>query len=295
MTSCYLLCKTELTLMFSPYTDPHFTTFSGQLFSYQGECELVMVHSSGFASGKGIDIHIRTTRIDRKVHYSFISGIAIQIGTDVFEVKPDGSVIIDGSLVPDVSSFAGFSVIKSLQGKKKQIIQYDLLLSSSNGATDTAQRNVRVRANKKTGMLYVSVGGKFHDSVGLLGAPDKNELLARDGVTDMTGDWKAYGEEWQVRSTEPKLFQESSAPQHPAPPVYEMSAKKTSRIRRRLMEDSENAEVTMEDSENAEVTMKNAETTCAMFQGLKKQFCIEDAMAIIDLVDDFDAEDIFLY
>ena len=284
MTSCYLLCKTELTLMFSPYTDPHFTTFSGQLFSYQGECELVMVHSSGFASGKGIDIHIRTTRIDRKVHYSFISGIAIQIGTDVFEVKPDGSVIIDGSLVPDVSSFAGFSVIKSLQGKKKQIIQYDLLLSSSNGATDTAQRNVRVRANKKTGMLYVSVGGKFHDSVGLLGAPDKNELLARDGVTDMTEDWKAFGEEWQVRSTEPKLFQESRAPQHPVPPVYEMSVKKTSMIRRRLIEDSENA-----------VTMKNAETACAMFQGLKKQFCIEDAMAIIDLVDDFDAEDIFLY
>ena len=83
-----------------------------------------------------------------------------------------------------------------------------------------------------------------------------------------------------MRSTEPKLFQESRAPQHPVPPVYEMSVKKTSMIRRRLIEDSENA-----------VTMKNAETACAMFQGLKKQFCIEDAMAI----EDFDAEDILLY
>jgi hypothetical protein len=40
--------------------DPHFKTWRGQHFDFHGECDLVLLHSSEFGSGLGLDIHIRT-------------------------------------------------------------------------------------------------------------------------------------------------------------------------------------------------------------------------------------------
>jgi hypothetical protein len=40
--------------------DPHFKTWQGQHYDYHGECDLVLLHSSEFGSGLGLDVHIRT-------------------------------------------------------------------------------------------------------------------------------------------------------------------------------------------------------------------------------------------
>jgi len=34
----------------------------------------------------------------------------------------------------------------------------------------------------------------------------KGFLLARDGATNLAGEWNTFGEEWQVHNNEPKLF-----------------------------------------------------------------------------------------
>ena len=56
-------------------------------------------------------------------------------------------------------------------------------------------------------------------------ASDQDRMLARDGETDLKHQWNALGEQWQVRSNTPKLFQENRAPQYPQGCVYESSAR----------------------------------------------------------------------
>ena len=69
-------------------------------------------------------------------------------------------------------------------------------------------KSIQIRANLKTGMLFVDMIGNFNDSVGLMGRAGitKGFLLARDGATNLAGEWNTFGEEWQVHNNEPKLF-----------------------------------------------------------------------------------------
>jgi hypothetical protein len=123
-------------------------------------------------------------------------------------------------------------------------------------------------------MVFVDVEGHFEGSEGLLGAPmgeDDTGLLSRDGSFDMTGNWNTFGEEWQVLDTEPMLFQERRAPQHPAGCVYESSGKQKN-VRRRLMDDAA-----------TEVTLAIATEACIKAVGNMKDFCVEDVMATGDL------------
>jgi hypothetical protein len=59
-------------------------TWCGQLFDYHGECDLILLQSSTFKSGLGLDVQIRT-KIRRGM--SFISRVALRIGTDVLKVS----------------------------------------------------------------------------------------------------------------------------------------------------------------------------------------------------------------
>lgn len=40
--------------------DPHFKTWAGDYYDYQGQCELKFVSAPDFGNGVGLDIHIRT-------------------------------------------------------------------------------------------------------------------------------------------------------------------------------------------------------------------------------------------
>merc|ERR1719215_2351146 len=77
--------------------DPHFITLSGKGFDYHGKCDLVLISIPNFASGSGIFVHIRTTRMEgRLLSYSYVSGAAVMIGEDVLEVQEDGTLIVNG-------------------------------------------------------------------------------------------------------------------------------------------------------------------------------------------------------
>lgn len=245
-----------------------------------------MMASKEFADGLGIDVHIRTTRVDNPhMSYSYISGTAVKIGTDILEVQDDGSIIVNGEdefLLKDAeaetagTTFAGYPITKTMKGTKRNIFVYDLALD-----VDGGDKSIEIRVNLKTGMIFVDVSGSFpEDTVGLLGSPHHDALLARDGKTDLTGDWNTFGEEWQVQSDEPKLFQDKNrVPQHPAGCIYESQQVKSNlRHRRRLMVDSAGT-----GSDEEATAVEAAEKACVRATGEKKQFCIDDVMATGDL------------
>lgn len=281
---------------FKLFTDPHFTTFAGTTFDYHGECDLVMLSSPSFASGSGLSVHVRTTRMDgRLLSYSYISGAAVAIGHNVLEVQQDGTLIVNG--IPYVhesmsfpTEFATYPFTKNMIGKKKKITQYVLNLSDNN--VDSVKDELKdsdfranpvtitIHANPKTRMLFVKIEGDVQDGIGLLGNPfAKDKLLGRDGVTDMSYDWNTYGEEWQVKDTEPKLFQELRAPQYPETCIYYASdnghMKKTHNLRRRLLNDAEGGIVM--------VSKEAANDACADYVDAFKENCIYDVMIMGDL------------
>ena len=58
------------------FGDPHFQTWSGEYFDYQGACDLVLADSPLFGDGLGFAAHVRTkARFD----YSFIEYAAIKV------------------------------------------------------------------------------------------------------------------------------------------------------------------------------------------------------------------------
>ena len=226
--------------------------------------------------------------------YSYISGAAVKIGPDILEVSEDGEILING--IEDAGDgdtdidAKRYTVKKSFKGRKHNVIAYDIDLGN--------RKSIQIRSNIKNGMMFVDVNGIFEDTVGLLGLssgvtdaldegnPDANALLARDGVTDLTGHWNTFGEEWQVNATDPKLFQKNDRhPQYPMGCLYEVDADHVtqSHIRRRRRR------LTEEEASKARVTLKAASDACAhLLEDQMLKFCVNDIMATgdLDLVDD---------
>jgi hypothetical protein len=262
--------------------DPHFKTFSHDLFSYHGECDIVLMKSADFLRGMGIAIHVRTTRVDRSiVGYSFISGAAVRIGLETFEVRSDGDLFSNGEYVSFHEGAAYslpsvFSISQKFIGRRKQLVQYEFIFNGMDNI-------IRIRSNLNNGMVFVDVGGIYPNNVGLLGSSGEDAdkvLLGRDGVTDFTGEWNSFGEQWQVRDTEPKLFMSEREPQFPKGCLYDSknSFLRQGRKHRRLME-----------VPRSEITVAEATAACSDApEGYKKHFCVDDVMATgdIDLVDD---------
>ncbi len=240
----------------------------------------------GFASGhqEGPTIHIRTTRVERlAAKYSYISGAAIAIGSDILEVLDDGSLIINGEEVSrkmdegvNTTTFHGEVVTRTFRGSKQAIVVYDIPIGARSPIDSTAQ-SVQIRINTNIGMIFLEVNGIYPDNVGMMGNPKlKDSLMARDGSTDLQGLWNNFAEEWQVRNDEPQLFQDKNrTPQYPAGCRYEQSTphphqrggSKSSR-RRRLL------------APHTEVTMRAATEACAgSLNDNKKKYCVDDVMA----------------
>ncbi len=248
--------------------DPHFRTFNEVYFSYHGQCDLVLSRSSDFADGLGLHIHIRTTRVDNPhIAYSYISGVAVRIGSNILEIFENGEFIINGeeSRGFEPVTLSGYNISISVKGSNKRIIVFDLDLFN--------ERSIQIRSNTKNNMLFVDVNGAFVDSEGLLGPlpmEDNKLLLARDGITDLTGYWNTYGEEWQVKDTDFKLFQDGS--RHPQyPNGCEYIADKSHHVRRRLQDT------------NQKVDIGVATKACSHLIDTMRGFCIDDIMATGDV------------
>jgi len=269
--------------------DPHFVSFNNESWSWHGGCTVVLLRSQH----SDIDVHIQTTRVETstKLKYSYISGVAAKIQSDVFEVlSDDGSIIINGGekVLPRESTFEHARVTRSNKGSKKNIIVYDFdLAEEAVGDGDTssggpAKESMQIRANTNTGILYVDFHGSFPDGEGLTGSTSSTALLGRDGKTNFSGHYNSFAEEWQVLNTEQNLFQQPRGPQHPEGCIYDVDSMammqhqqedkkmKTSSIRRRLLDEAKE-----------EVTMEQASDACANVK--RQEFCIMDVMAMADL------------
>jgi cysteine-rich repeat protein len=222
---CSSTCRTE-TGGGGVQGDPHFKTWRGHHFDFHGECDLVLLRSSEFGSGLGLDVHIRT-KLRRDM--SYISSATIRIDTDILEVESQGVYYLNGVAGAELpSEFSGFSFSHTQPTDKQHV--FEVYLGD--------RERIKVKTYKDFVSVLIEQGQSKHfgDSVGLMGDFGKGRMLARDGKT-IFDDANAFGQEWQVLDTEATLFQTVRFPQHPSvctlpPPVQ------ASQLRRRLLESS---------------------------------------------------------
>jgi hypothetical protein len=206
--------------------DPHFRTWRGQHYDYNGECDLIFLQNKEFESGLGMDLHIRT-KIRRDM--SYISSAVLRIGSDVLEVESQGVYYLNGVAGAELpSEFSGFEFSHTQPTDTQHIFEVHL--------------GGRERIKLKTYKDFVSVlieqaqQTHFADSVGLMGNFEYGLKVARDGKTVLE-DANTFGEEWQVLDTDPMLFQMVRLPQYPQkctmPPPQA-----TNMLRRRLSDSS---------------------------------------------------------
>lgn len=208
-----------------------------------------------------------------RMAYSYISGASIKAGLDTIEITSNGDTVVNAKLVTiaegeDLSLLSGRSINKVMKGAKKHIAVITVVVSIGN--------SIQIRLNTNTGIMFVDVYGAFVDGEGLLGAAagtGPTGLFARDGVTDLTGHWNTFAENWQVNGSDAKLFQNSTRyPQYPAGCVYEAEGKATSSLRRRRLMD-----------DDAGVSLDAATSACANAKRQMKDFCISDVLATNDI------------
>jgi hypothetical protein len=232
--------------------DPHFSTWSGEKYDFHGQCDLVLVRNHGFADGLGMDIHIRT-----KIHndWSAVESAAIKIGDEVFEISGREGHWLNGVADPELPAFLGrFEVSVGKPGPNTRRFVVHL----GNG------QKVRITTFKE----FISVAfddlKDFEGSDGLLGAYGTGYKVSRDGKT-IINDWNAFGQEWQVLATDPKLFHVDESPQYPEKCLIPSKVKDVSR--RRL-----NGLVYTE-----------AEEACSHVYGVERDDCIFDVLATADV------------
>jgi hypothetical protein len=204
--------------------DPHFKTWRGQHYDFHGACDLVLLKSSTFESGLGLDVHIRTKM---KRDMSYISSAALRIGEDILEVASKGVYYLNGVEGAELpSEFSGFPFSHTQPNAIQHV--FEIYLGG------------RERVKIKTYKDFVSVlieqaqNEHFGDSAGLMGEFEGGHMIARDGKTVLE-DPNAFGLEWQVRDTEPMLFQDARFPQYPQACTLPLP-KLASQLRRRLSE-----------------------------------------------------------
>jgi YD repeat-containing protein len=192
--------------------------------------------------------------------YSYIESAAVRIGDNVFEVDSFGQYAlddVDGAVLEDPSAnLAGFPVYHYQPNDKENV--FDIVVD------EMKQANITLHAFKDLVSVKLREGEDtdfYWNSSGLLGSIE-GKMLARDGVTTMT-DVNAFGQEWQVRDTDPKLFRTARPPQYPE--KCRLPSDNIAAIpKRRLGE--------------RKVTREDAEKACARLDGDRKTNCIFDGM-----------------
>ena len=190
--------------------------------------------------------------------YSYVETAALQIGDEVLEVSSYGGHILNG--VEDAklpNTLSGYKVTHEKTSKNGityavYIGEYDRILLRN------FKKFVAVEFELHTPLFY--------NSEGLMGNFVTGRKLARDGVTEIA-DPNAFGREWQVRDTEPKLF--ASGDRWPQYPDACIIPEHTAEEGRRLLR-------------GVSMSTKAAEAACAH---RKEDFedCVFDVMATGDL------------
>jgi len=237
-------------------------TWAGKQFDFHGACDLTLLENPAFANGRGMKIAIRT---EAKGWWSYIDVAAVQIDESILEVKGGTKVIpywINGVETPDMVT--GESALGDYPVKFKRINdhQTQTRVDLGNGdaiGIETFKHFVRVNLKDKSNTAFVG-------SNGLLGVYPTGQKTARDGVTIMEDNDNEFGQEWQVQSHEPTLFQSKGSVEHPMKCVMPDQTKKQER---RLGE--------------SVLSEKDATLACARVEELQRDACIFDVLATNDL------------
>jgi hypothetical protein len=248
--------------------DPHFSTWGGETFDYQGECDLQFLKAPHYGRELGLDIQIRT-RI--KYSYSYIDTAAIKIGDAVVEIAGWGEWFLNG--VNMVEQQAGQTVTEHMMTDAIPITQTRLSEETHVFMIDTSQvsveGNTKIRVQTYKGWVSIHIEepqhSDFDDSTGMLGTFPKGKRVGRDGVTEIQ-DINEYGQEWQILDSEKSLFNAAGSVQHPQKCILPVMA--TEEARRRLGA--------------TEVTEEQAREACASAPS-HMDLCVYDVMATGDL------------
>ena len=159
-----------------------------------------------FGFGPGLTVHIRTTV---RYAYSFIETAAIRIGNDILQVSSFGQYMLNGISNGDLSEkLSGYTVEHSIPHKNLHQFYIDL--------KDGRHFTVKVLKDMVSFSFHLpGTDEEFGETVGLLGHYHNGARLARDGVT-IVEDPNDFGQEWQVRDTDPELLFTQREPQFPA-------------------------------------------------------------------------------
>jgi hypothetical protein len=174
----------------------------------------------------GLDVHIRT-KLRRDMAY--ISSAVLRIGTDILEVESKGVYYLNGELGAALpGDFGGFEFSHTQATDKQHAFEVNV----------GGRERIKVKTYKDFVSVLVEQGQQknFGDSVGLMGDFGKGSMIARDGTT-VVDDANAFGQEWQVLNSEPKMFQSARFPQHPDACTMPTPIQ-ASQLRRRLLESS---------------------------------------------------------
>jgi len=241
--------------------DPHFVTWSGKRFDFHGGCDLVLLDNPSFDNGLGMTIHIRTSI---KASWSFIDTAVVRIGDNSLEIK------------------GGTPSFSLNQGERKELQTEDAALG------DFAIRFRRINDHQSTARVdlgngdavsietfkhFVRVNVKaknpknFEGTTGLMGSFPGGDMVARDN-SSILEDPTAFGQEWQVLESEPKMFHDVSTVQHPAVCEMPAQAMTSEQQRRRLGESA--------------ISKDDAALACANTKEQSRDACIFDVLATND-------------
>jgi len=239
------------------FGDPHFKTWNGKQFDFHGVCDLVLVSNLEFGNGIGLDVHIRTRKTRQ---WSYVDSAAARIGDDILEVRGGKNSTfwingVQGNVNTDEMVIANYKIKHQNISEKSKKFVVDL--GDGEGIIF------------KTWNSFVSVQienpkhENFVGSVGLMGSFP--EGLKIDRTNSIVDQFNVFGQEWQVLSTEQKLFHNIEDPQHPQKCEIPSSVE----MRRRLAASL--------------VTFGEAEKACVGADSDNKELCIFDIMATNDL------------
>jgi hypothetical protein len=274
--------------------DPHFRTWSGEVFTFHGVCDLVLLRSRVFGNGVGMDVHIRTKEQDG---YSYIINVAVRIGNDVLEVtgNEEQDYFINGALKPRAGvdapalSISGYPITISTEDSRlRSRFVIDL--------GDSQTMSIRVWKHFVTVKIHNGQYKSFSDSVGLMGSFGSGEMLDRKGkqfVIPADADeaaqakiWNAYGQEWQVNVYDPVLFQTMSASQYPQQchiPAPALTPKERRRLRQKSLRRRRKERLEHRRLDEDVVDETSAARACARVPPEDVEFCIYDVLATHDL------------
>lgn len=244
------------------FGDPHVKVWSGETFDFHGSCDLVLLDNPRFHDGLGMTVQIRTKIV---TWWSFIEAAVVRVGSESLEVtggrQPKYYVNgVEGDIASKKSflfSALGLETVVRQRTKHQVSVRIDLGNGDALGL-ETFMEFVRVNVK-----MVDPKWKKFEGSVGLMGMYPTGARFGRDGKTVFT-DMNAFGQEWQVRESEPMLFHNADGPQHPS---------------KCLMPEEATAEQKRRRLGKSMITREEAELACARVGGSDHDACVFDVLA----------------